>query len=122
MNLLGKGELWLSISLSLLAVTCCLLITFANSLDPDQDRLNICPNLDPNHLTLIVILKETFEKCNFEKSADDNQGMRNYPACKELTDVGVFFDSVSYNNVYSVYCDHRVNYQMSLYHMSCLGV
>ena len=39
--------------------------------------------------------------------------MKNYPACKELTDVGVFFDSVSYNNVYSVCCDHRVNYQMS---------
>ena len=31
---------------------CHLLITFANSLDPDQDRQNISPDLDPNCLTL----------------------------------------------------------------------
>ena len=31
---------------------CCLLITFANSLDPDQDRQNVGPDPDPNHLTL----------------------------------------------------------------------
>ena len=30
----------------------CLLITFANSLNLDQDRQIICPDLDPNHLTL----------------------------------------------------------------------
>ena len=30
---------------------CCLLITFANSLDPDQDGQNIGPDLDPNSLT-----------------------------------------------------------------------
>ena len=29
----------------------CLLITFANSLDPDQARQNVGPNLDPNCLT-----------------------------------------------------------------------
>ena len=31
---------------------CCLLVTFANSLDPDQDQWNVVPDLDPNHLTL----------------------------------------------------------------------
>ena len=31
---------------------CCLLITFANSLDPDQDRQSVCPDLDPNCLPL----------------------------------------------------------------------
>ena len=31
---------------------CCLLITFANSLDPDQDQQNVGPDLDPNCLTL----------------------------------------------------------------------
>ena len=31
---------------------CRLLITFANSLDPDQDRHNVGPDLDPNCLTL----------------------------------------------------------------------
>ena len=35
---------------------CCLLVTFANSLDPDQDRQNVGPDLD----TLIVFLKEFF--------------------------------------------------------------
>ena len=31
---------------------CCLLITFANSLDPDQARQNVGPDLDPNCLIL----------------------------------------------------------------------
>ena len=31
---------------------CHLLIIFANSLDPDQDRQNVGPDLDPNRLTL----------------------------------------------------------------------
>ena len=30
----------------------CLLLIFANSLDPDQDRQNLIPDLDPNCLTL----------------------------------------------------------------------
>ena len=33
-------------------VTCLLMITYVNSLDPDQDRQNVGPDLDPNHLTL----------------------------------------------------------------------
>ena len=39
--------------LSLLVVTCCLLIfiTFANDMGLDQDRQNIGPDLDPNCLT-----------------------------------------------------------------------
>ena len=34
-----------------------LLITFANSLDPDQDGQTVGPDLDSNHLTLIIFLK-----------------------------------------------------------------
>ena len=34
---------------------CCPLITFANSLDPDQARQNVGPDLDPNFLTLMVL-------------------------------------------------------------------
>ena len=30
-----------------------LLITFANSLDQDQDRQNVGPDLEPNYLTLL---------------------------------------------------------------------
>ena len=38
-------------------IFCCKLmpvqpITFANSLDPDQDRRNVGPDLNPNRLTL----------------------------------------------------------------------
>ena len=45
------------------------MITFANSLDPDQAQ-QMVP----------VFLKEFFE-VNFEKSAYDNKSMKNYPAC-----------------------------------------
>ena len=49
--------------------TCRLLITFATSLEPVQDRQNVGPDLDPNCLTLIVFLKEFFfDKVNFEES------------------------------------------------------
>ena len=44
---------------------CCLLITFTNSLDPNQDQQNVGPDLDPNCLTLIVFLKEFFEKVDY---------------------------------------------------------
>ena len=48
---------------------CRLLITFENSLDPDQDQQNVGPDLDSKHFDiLIVFLKEFFEKVNFEKS------------------------------------------------------
>ena len=41
----------------------CLLITSANSLNPDQAQQNIRPDLDPNCLdTLMVFLKDFFLK------------------------------------------------------------
>ena len=48
-----------------------LLITFANSGSKPYD-------------TLIVFLKEFFEKRLSLKKADDNKGNKNDPACKEL--------------------------------------
>ena len=48
---------------------CRLFITFANSLDADQDRLNVGPDLVRTCSTLIVFLKEFFEKVFvYEKS------------------------------------------------------
>ena len=38
-------------------IFCCLLIPFANSLNPDQAQQNVGPDLD----TLIVLMKEFFE-------------------------------------------------------------
>ena len=63
-----------SLTLCMLAVTCCLLIALANSLDHDQDEQNIDPPFD----TLIVFLKEIYE------NSEQNKCMENYPACKEL--------------------------------------
>ena len=50
-----------------------------------KDEQNFSPDLDPNHLTLIVFLKEFFETVNFEekKAACENKSMKNYTACKE---------------------------------------
>ena len=61
--------------------TCRLLITFANSLEPDQDQQNVGPDLDPNCLCSTHFVKELILK---KKSADDKENMKNYPACKEL--------------------------------------
>ena len=42
-------------------------------------------DLNPNLLTLILFLKEFFEKVNFAKRLlEDNKSMKNYPECKEL--------------------------------------
>ena len=62
-----------------------MLITFTNDLDPDQARHSVGPDLDPNHLTLIVFLIEFFENVHFKrKSTDDNKSLKKYPTCKEL--------------------------------------
>ena len=50
-------------------------MAFANSLDPDQARLDVGPDLDPKLAdALVVHHKEFFENVNFKyekKSADD---------------------------------------------------
>ena len=35
-------------------------ITFANSLDSDQDQENVSPDLDPNGLNNLIVFLETF--------------------------------------------------------------
>ena len=51
-----QGDLALKEELTLSCMAgvdfCHLPLTFANSLDPDQDQQNVGPDLDPNHLTL----------------------------------------------------------------------
>ena len=52
---------------------CRLLIAFANSLDPDQDRQNVGPELDPNRLTLWLWSESIFwRKKERKEPADDN--------------------------------------------------
>ena len=45
----------------LFACLCHLLITFANSLDPDQARQNVGPEMDPKSLTLMVFLENVLK-------------------------------------------------------------
>ena len=73
----------------MLAATARLLISFAISLDPDQDdKMSV--------LIWIQIIwhsdnvpERIFWKKNrfWKKSADDNKSMKNYLACKELRDI-----------------------------------
>ena len=51
---------------------CCPLISYVNSLDQGH---NVGPDLDPNGfiMTLIVFLKELFEKVHFEKMSIDSK-------------------------------------------------
>ena len=62
-------------------------MTFANSLDPDQDRQNVGPDLDLNCWTLIDFLRDIFLKRLILKKSKQlmTKAKKNYPACKTLT-------------------------------------
>ena len=58
---------------------------FENSLDPDQARHNVGPDLDPSCLTLWWYSSKNFrKKLILKKSADNNKSMKNHPEGKEL--------------------------------------
>ena len=64
---------------------CRLLIIFANSLDPDQARQNVGPDLDPNCLTLWWYSWKIFWKeFIFKKNPQTTKKHAKLPACKEL--------------------------------------
>ena len=53
----------------------------ANGLDPDQDRQNVGPDLDLNHMTVSWYF--FLEKVNFDNSQQTaRKSMKNYQACK----------------------------------------
>ena len=57
---------------------CPLLTAFANSLDPDQDQLNVGPDLDPNKTDT-----DSVPECFLlKKSADEQKSMKNCQACR----------------------------------------
>ena len=77
-HLLSRGALYLASPL-------CLLMIFANSLGPDQDRQNTRSDLDQKlFVTLMVFLKEFVEKVDFEKSQQGSKEHANFPNIKEL--------------------------------------
>ena len=59
-------------------------MNFPNSLDPDQARQKVGPDLDLSCLTLILFPEEVFEKITLK---NDKKVMKNYQACKELIKV-----------------------------------
>ena len=68
---------------------CCLMTTFANSLDPDQDPQNVGPDLDPNTLTLVSsdsVHRRIFPiSCFGKKVSRQRQNLiKLYPTCKDL--------------------------------------
>ena len=75
--------------------TCRLLITFANSLDPDHDQQNVGPDLDSNCLCCTHFLKKLILK----KKSADKENMKNCPACKELNISQAFFSKKSVKTV-----------------------
>ena len=65
---------------------CYLLIIFANILDPDQDRLNVGPDLDPNclPLRLMVLLKEFLKNVDFEKIQQTTKKHSKLPSMQKV--------------------------------------
>ena len=55
-------------------------LSFANSLDPDQDRQGVGPDLDHNGLTL----KKFFEKDTFENKSADDKNHEKIPSMQRI--------------------------------------
>ena len=74
-----------------------MLITFANSLDPDQAGHNVGPVIGPNCLTLTVFLKELKKKMFCSKKYQ--QYHAHYPACHRVKPIELWHE-ISNNVVY----------------------
>ena len=67
------------ISFNSFVYQCRLLITLANSLDPDQARRIIAPDLGPNSDIQMVFQKEFFQNVNFEKNQQKTKKRETLP-------------------------------------------
>ena len=72
-------------SLPVISDVCHLPISFASSMDPDQARQNVGPDLDPNCFTLLysILQEELFEEKNDLKKCQQTTEKPDCPACKE---------------------------------------
>ena len=77
----ANGILWLN-SLPARVRFCCLLITFANNLAPDQHRQNAGPDHDPNCLTHGIPERNFSQKVEFEKKT--NQQTSKFPSMQGI--------------------------------------
>ena len=102
-----------------------LLINFANSLDPDQDRPRTGPTESRSWSgsklfdTLIVFLKEFFEKDHFEKKSADDKSLKNYPACNELRELSHLEDDLKQWYVFSK-IQFGLSFRLDCFIPSCL--
>ena len=76
------------------ALTHCRLVSSADNLCKQfgpRSGLTKCQAWSGSKLfdTVVALLKEFFEKVDFEKTADDKKSMQNYPSCKALRSSGV---------------------------------
>ena len=71
------------------ATFCPLLLTFANSFDPDQARHNLGPDLDPNCLTLIFFPKGYFGEKKMKKVS---RGQQNHEKLPNMQWIFLFFN------------------------------
>ena len=74
-------------------LTLYLLITFANSLEPDQARQYVGSDLGSNCLTMVVFLKEFFQKVNFEKKTADDKKHAKFPNRQKNLNAHIFCSS-----------------------------
>ena len=66
-------------------IVCRLLILLTNSLNPDQARQKVGPDLDPNCLTLWwYFWKNSLKMLIFEKSADDRKNHAKLPSMQQV--------------------------------------
>ena len=67
---------------------CCLLITFANSVDPDQAWQNVRSDLDPNCLTFWWYSRKIFfEKVNFLKNPQTTEKHAKLPSMQRINEL-----------------------------------
>ena len=70
---------------------CHLLITFANSLDPDQDQLNVGPQSGYNQLDTLKVFLIFFKNHYEKKDQQTTKYGENLPSLQELIGLLVFF-------------------------------
>ena len=71
--------------------TCRLLITFANSLEPDQDQQNVGPDLDPNCLCSTHFVKELILKKKISRRQGKHEKL---PSMQRAENLSVFHQRV----------------------------
>ena len=74
-------------------------VIFANSLDPDQARQNVGPDLDPNCLTLRWYSLKIYLTNNFRKKCTDDKKHAKLPSIQRVKGTYSFLFCISCSHV-----------------------